>query len=207
MINITIQTEVPKFFRNLHIQAIKEQFKLGSIEDFLKLKCTEDFYKEYQWIIEKSIEFRKSTGVCHIPIRQTTSNNRLTLICENHACVFVQNLNAVLDFSINPFVIKKFGLHEIPSYYNADMNNHLNLIDGTYYEGYSTTKASAASFEKYNSYYNEFIELNKLQPFINWFDKGSILEEYFNQLNNIENSVELELYNRWLKHNIQIANS
>jgi hypothetical protein len=206
MINITIQTDVPKFFRNLHIQAIKEQFKLGSIEDFLKSKCSEDFYKEYQWLIEKSIEFRKSTGVYHIPITQTICNNRFTLICENHADSFMPNINATLDFSENSYIINRVRLDEVYKS-SGGINNHLNLIDGSYYEGYSTTKLSRTTVEKYDSIYSKFIELNKLQPFINWFDKGSILEEYFNQLNNIENSVELELYNRWLKHNIQIANS
>ena len=193
--NIIISAEVPDFFRKIHMNQLKSKRNIISLQDFFyehaanKLKIDE----KSKGILDSILKLRISTGFNFIPIWINNTNKYTISLGIGE---YIQLYDRMYD-SDN---LVRYFANESNS--NIDFKYFVNLIDGQIYDSFGVQKSVAES----NETKDVIISQLKLQPIIDWFNEGQVFSEYFDLIDNEESTIELELYNLWIKHNQNLLN-
>lgn len=174
MINIQISTEIPKFFRDLHMKAEKVSFesyvleKLSILETPLDTNVFNNLIENFKYYNEIQIR---------IPIYGNSIN-------------YFGNC-LVFDEKSNIFVST--------DYFPGTGASELNLIDGYIYSEH--VKISQVPDTKIR---NQIINQFYLSEAIKLFSNKQFLSEYVELIDKVNLNAEMKLYENWILFNLNI---
>jgi hypothetical protein len=177
---IIISTQVPDFFRKVH-----SNIKVEPFGDFLLRIIPKEFSLGNEIFISKLIEdFKKYNDIyIRIPIK----GDRMF---HNGAFYSVD----VTDVN-NPILLELENHTDIPEI-------EIDLLNGYYYNGIEKISQVPQT--------NMILTISKalgITSLIDYLNNNNILKQYVKMIDDSETTHELEIYDKWLLHNLNIIKS
>lgn len=174
MINIQINTEIPKFFRDLHMKSEKVSFESYVLE---KIKNMEP------------------------PLDSNIFNNLIeNFKFYNEIQIRVPIYGNTINFFGYYFVFdEKNDIFVSSDYFAGNGSSELNLIDGYIYAEH--VKLSQIPNTKIRS---KIINHFNLSEAINLFSNKQFLSEYIELIDKVNLNAEMKLYEDWILFNLNI---
>lgn len=179
---IIISTEVPEFFKKVH-----SEIKVEPFGEFFVKNLPEELKEGYESFIDKIIQDFKRYNNIHIriPIKGEKMFHNGKLYTVDITDVY------------NPILVELIS--------NSDINIpevEIDLLDGFYYNG----------IEKISQVPQITIASNISQafgitPLINYLSSNNIVKQYVNLIDKLQTAHELELYDKWVLHNLNLIKS
>jgi len=177
---IIISTEVPDFFRRVH-----SNFKVEPFGEFLLRTIPKEILSGNEIFINKLIDdFKKYNDIyVRIPIKgdKMYHNGKM--------------------YSIQISSLGELILTEEKNYYTIP-EVEIDLIRGYYYD--SIEKVSHSPQTKIIKDISKALGVDSLIDYLNYND---VLKQYVKIIEDLEISNELELYNKWVIHNLNLIKS
>jgi hypothetical protein len=176
MINIQISTEIPKFFRELHMKSEKVSFESYVLEKIKNIK---------------------------IPLDTNILNNLIeNFKFYNEIQIRIPIYGNSINFFGNCFVFDEKNNTFTPSdYFPGTGVSELNLIDGYIYSEHM--KISQVPMIQIK---NELIKKLNFSEVINLFSSKQFLSEYVELIDKVNLNAEMKLYEEWILFNLNIIN-
>lgn len=178
MISINISTEVPKFFRDLH-PLVRLNFK-----DYFYKFFTEEEVAKHNEFLEKIVSHYNLYG--YLGAKYPIKNN-FVIINEAHSYDLMGQEVIKNDVTLN---IK-------------DIYTSVDILDGYIYEG--DIKASRTQYMS-DHLINDFLSKIEAKTIIDKIISEKIHVKYELENSKKSDEYELDLYNKWIIHNIKLLN-
>ena len=177
---IIIPTQVPDFFRKVH-----SNIKVEPFGDFLLRIIPKEISLGNEIFINKLIEdFKKYNDIyIRIPIKGDK-------IFHNGKFYSIE----ITDIN-QRVLIEQAPLYEIPEV-------EIDLLNGFYYSGIEKVSQTPQT--------NMISNISKaflITPLIDYLNYNNILKQYVKMIDDLETTHELELYDKWLLHNLNLIKS
>jgi hypothetical protein len=177
---LIISTEVPDFFKKIHSNMKVESFG----EFFLKTVPTE-IIAGNDIFIEKIIEDFKKYNYLYVRIAIKGDK------------VYHNGKHYTMGYNeINEPILTEYVNNNIISYVELD------LLSGYYYDGIEKISHSPQM-----ELSNTIIKLFGIESLIDYLNDNNILKKYVNMIEDKEKIHELELYDKWVIHNLKLIKS
>lgn len=177
---IIISTQVPDFFRKVH-----SNIKVEPFGDFLLRIIPKEILLGNEVFINKLIEdFKKYNDIyVRIPIKgdKMFHNGKFYSI-------------DITDVN-QPILIEHQNFYDIPEV-------EIDLLNGFYYSGIE--KVSQTPQTNIISNISKAFGITSLIDYLNY---NNILKQYVKMIDDLETTHELELYDKWLLHNLKLIKS
>jgi len=200
MINITITSEVPEWFTMVHASTIENNFEINSINEFFKKYYpSETFYIDYKPIIDNVLRMKINTGVECIPIgifNDDYEHNYVVYGDKIYKSVAVESVD-----NLGIKYVEKLVEHQ-NNFKDIKPDLYLNLLDNFLYNNNGRRINNSESYYAYFS--NVIIKKFNLSLFIDWYKETEVFKKYSEYISTLESRKKLEMYNLWLKHNIEL---
>ena len=177
---IIISTEVPEFFKRVH-----SEIKIEPFGEFFLKNLPEGFKESYESFIYKIIEDFKRYNNIHVRIPVKGDK-----MFHNGAFYSVD----VTDID-NPILVELKNHMDIPEI-------EIDLLDGFYYNGIE----KISQVPQINMILN-ISQAFRITPLIDYLSSNNIVKQYVNLIDKLETAHELELYNKWVIHNLNLIKS
>ena len=177
---IIIPTQVPDFFRKVH-----SNIKVEPFGDFLLRIIPKEISLGNEIFISKLIEdFKKYNDIyIRIPIKGDK-------MFHNGAFYSVD----ITDIN-NPILLELRNHTDVPEI-------EIDLLNGYYYNGIEKISQVPQT--------NMILTISKafgITSLIDYLNYNNILKQYVKMIDDLETTHELELYNKWLLHNLNLIKS
>jgi hypothetical protein len=181
MINISISTEVPDFFKSTFNSSKK---KFCSFEEYFYSKIPKEIREEFDVLLKQILENYVRDGLTiNIPIK-------------GDYILFLDEI----------YTLEEGFCKKLKDYQKEGIKfvTGIDLVDG-YYKDIETGKL--ASFSNFSSLSKKITESLKLEPLVKLLSSSDIIGDYGRELYQKNQVEELEIYNKWVIHNIQLIKS